>query len=80
MMSFFPRDLLNEIWDLTESVSEGFPTYFERYTGKTLRDPASIFGVSNRMLVSYLPVHAPSNEYYVPGSLQHAIRRRGKNK
>ena len=24
---FFQRDVLDEIWDLTESVSEGFPTY-----------------------------------------------------
>ena len=24
---FFPRDDLDEIWDLIESVSEGFPTY-----------------------------------------------------
>ena len=28
MLSFFPRDVLGEIWDLIESVSEGFPTYF----------------------------------------------------
>ena len=28
MLSFFPRDVLDEIWDLIESVSEGFPTYF----------------------------------------------------
>ena len=41
---FSPRDVLDEIWDLIESVSEGFPTYSERNTGKTLRDPASIFG------------------------------------
>ena len=27
VLSFFPRDVLDEIWDLTESVSEGFPTY-----------------------------------------------------
>ena len=27
MLSFFPRDVLNEILDLAESVSEGFPTY-----------------------------------------------------
>ena len=27
MLSFFPRDVLDEIWDLIESVSEGFPTY-----------------------------------------------------
>ena len=27
MLSFFPRDDLDEIWDLIESVSEGFPIY-----------------------------------------------------
>ena len=27
MLSFFPRDVLQEIWDLIEPVSEGFPTY-----------------------------------------------------
>ena len=27
MLFFFPRDLLDEIWDLIGSVSEGFPTY-----------------------------------------------------
>ena len=27
MLSFFPRDVLVEIWDLIESVSEGFPIY-----------------------------------------------------
>ena len=27
MLSFFPRDVLDEIWDLIELVSEGFPTY-----------------------------------------------------
>ena len=25
---FSPRDVLGEIWDLIESVSEGFPAYF----------------------------------------------------
>ena len=28
MLSFFPRDVLDEILDLIESVSEGFITYF----------------------------------------------------
>ena len=28
MLSFFPRDVLDEIWDLVGSVSEGFPTYY----------------------------------------------------
>ena len=27
MLSLFPRDVLGEIWDFIESVSEGFPTY-----------------------------------------------------
>ena len=27
MLSLFPRDVLDEIWDITESVSEGFLTY-----------------------------------------------------
>ena len=27
VLSFFPRDVLDEIWDLIESVSEDFPTY-----------------------------------------------------
>ena len=31
-LSFIPRDVLDEIWDLTESVSEVFPTYFVKYT------------------------------------------------
>ena len=28
MLSFFTLDVLDEIWDLIESVSEGFLTYF----------------------------------------------------
>ena len=28
VLSFFPRDVLDEIWDVIESVSEGFLTYF----------------------------------------------------
>ena len=27
VLSFFPRDVLDEIWDRTESVPENFPTY-----------------------------------------------------
>ena len=27
VLSFFPLDVLDEIWDVTESVSEGFLTY-----------------------------------------------------
>ena len=28
MLSFFSLDVLDEIWDLIESVSEGFPTSY----------------------------------------------------
>ena len=28
MLSLFPRDVLDEVWDLIEIVSEGFLTYF----------------------------------------------------
>ena len=31
VLSFFPLDVLDEIWDLTESVSEGFLTYSSVY-------------------------------------------------
>ena len=31
MQSFFPRAVLDEIWDLIESISEGFPTYSYLY-------------------------------------------------
>ena len=31
MLSFFPLDVLDEIWDLIESVSEGFLTYSHFY-------------------------------------------------
>ena len=27
MLSFFPQNVLDEIWDIIKSVSEGFPTY-----------------------------------------------------
>ena len=30
MLSFFPRDVLDEILDLIESVSEEFPTYSDK--------------------------------------------------
>ena len=30
MLSFFPRDVLDEVWDLIESISEGFPIYSSR--------------------------------------------------
>ena len=33
MLSFFPRGVLDEILNLIESVSEGFPSYSSKITG-----------------------------------------------
>ena len=35
VLSFFPLDVLDEIWDLIESVSEGFLTYSTFYGSLT---------------------------------------------
>ena len=37
--SFFPLDVLGEIWDLIESVSEGFLTYSERPCRRSVFNP-----------------------------------------
>ena len=36
VLSFFPLDVLDEIWDVIESVSEGFLTYFCKVAGSCL--------------------------------------------
>ena len=51
MLSFFPRDVFDEIGDLIESVSEGFPTYsfdiiFIREHQKMRRNSETYFGFS----------------------------------
>ena len=46
VLSFFPRDLLDEIWDLLESVSEGFHSYSfksECFTVRIFRERLSNF-------------------------------------
>ena len=40
VLSFFPLDVLDEIWDLIESVSEGFLTY--SYVGSKTRSLCQI--------------------------------------
>ena len=35
MLSFSPPDVLDDIWDLIESVSEGFLTYFHSFHNKS---------------------------------------------
>ena len=50
MLSFFPRDVLDEIWDLIGSVSEGFPTYLSIFNIE--RQIASLRGRSIISLIS----------------------------
>ena len=38
VLSFFPLDVLDEIWDLIESVSEGFLTYSSFFTSDAVRN------------------------------------------
>ena len=45
MLSFFPLNVLDEILDLIDSVSEGFPTYFCLYRESTI----SIHGIINAL-------------------------------
>ena len=52
MLSFFPLDVLDEIWDIIESVSEAFLTYsfITKYTDifvKTMREASHIFSAKN---------------------------------
>ena len=44
VLSFFPRDVLDEILNLIESVSEDFPSYFyiKAYLYKTFLRPVKI--------------------------------------
>ena len=64
MLSFFPRDVLDEIWDLIESIFDGFPILFHfTRTGATkiispssLASPFSIIMQLhfNKLMVCYL--------------------------
>ena len=47
VLSFFPLDVLDEIWDLIESVSEGFLTYSFIFLIEYVSD--SIFDVNDRL-------------------------------
>ena len=48
VLSFFPLDVLDEIWDVTESVSEGFLTYSLMAMYKGVHPPPRRLGVRFR--------------------------------
>ena len=50
MLSFFPLDVLDELWDVTESVSEGFFTYCcSRYIISRIKGYTSSNGDSDKL-------------------------------
>ena len=54
---FFPRDVSDEIWDLIESVSEGFPTYSCSF---------KLFDRINNFLHRLSSVNIPKNGHFTP--------------
>ena len=52
VLSFFPLDVLDEIWDLIESVSEGFLTY--SFLNKSSSLELYSFSTSTAILLPYL--------------------------
>ena len=63
MLSFSPRDVLDEIWNLIESVSEGFPTTFALLIDGTAKFPCHLLECRSKGggLVDRKLVEAPSN-------------------
>ena len=58
MLSFFPLDVLDEIWDVIESVSKGFLTYsciciaMKCYGNKTVPEYFIEQGITSKLLVN----------------------------
>ena len=60
VLSFFPRDILDEILDLIESVSEGFPTYFSIYTATYITWLPFVFPILSIFGVRFVMSHVAS--------------------
>ena len=48
VLSFFPLDVLDEIWDLIESVSEGFLTYSNR---SSIKNPVFLAEIQEKLKI-----------------------------
>ena len=63
VLSLFPRDVLDEIWDLIESLSEGSPNYFfidlsirvlgKRRKGQTIQEVKWFLWALNKLTLSF---------------------------
>ena len=76
MLSFFPRDVLDEIWDLIESVSKGFPAYSS--ICPSVISWRNLFG-AHRLIILY--ISAKCCQSILPGrvaqSVGHLTRKSG---
>ena len=65
MLSFFPLDVLDEIWDVIESVSEGFLTYSYDESEMTTRQKhiatPGVYLIRIRLMPAGLAVSKKSN-------------------
>ena len=52
VLSFFPRDVLDEILNLIESVSEDFPSYFYTLVAETIDFPITLSYLRENMILS----------------------------
>ena len=70
----FPRDVFDEIWDLIESVSEGFPSYFcYMLTTWTILQSFSSSDLTECWLVGCFGFNGPLRQYF---SLYRAVSQR----
>ena len=60
VLSIFPQDVLDEIWDVIESVSEGFPTY-----SFTFEEIAVFLESYHLNTLSHLPANTDSLSFTV---------------
>ena len=80
MPSFFPQDVLDEIWDLIEAVSEGFPTHFCRSEVGNYR-PVSILCIVSKFSerAVYIQIESFLVRYSILYELQSEFRENYSN-
>ena len=65
MLSFFPRDVLDEIWNLIASVSEGFPALFSYLLFKHVKYGIQLSGQCWPCWSYYLGGCNKGNAYFI---------------
>ena len=60
MLSFFPLDVLDEIWDVIESVSEGFLTYSCTPYSRDCKDSKYVYPAAGHVITGNLRIISDS--------------------